>query len=47
MMEMVPSWALATQSSLRSGEMSKPSDPRPTGIDGELPVGAGRWRRRA
>src|SRR5215470_4406915 len=29
-MEMVPSWALADQISLLSGEMSKPSDPSPT-----------------
>src|ERR1019366_1543505 len=32
MMEMVLSCALATQSSLPSGDRSKPSDPRPTGI---------------
>src|ERR1035438_7853019 len=28
----VPSWALATHASLPSGDTSKPSDPRPTGI---------------
>src|ERR1700726_982571 len=41
--EIVPSWALATQISLPSGETSKPSEPLPTGmtVSVQLVRGAG------